>query len=158
MKNIFLVPIFILCLLICFSIYGCSGKPTENNGKTVVENMLKQSYGTKRDNIIILSFKKTNGEDKIIDGSNAYIIEFDMEVKSEKNGYLSFQYLQFAGNTFAFYDIEETDPSGIAQSVAVHKMLSNGVALLNGEPAVFRGKIIFIKTEKGWKGMDGNIY
>jgi hypothetical protein len=39
-----------------------------------------------------------------------------------------------------------------------HLAKFNGINIKKGERKVFKGELYFIKTEKGWRGQDGNLY
>jgi len=90
--------------------------------------------------IEVLRFKKINGQSSEINGIRLYTIEYEAEVKYPK-GINS----NCGGPGFAGWD-------------CWFATLGGGQVKQKGEVEKVRDKITFERTEKGWKGPDGDIY
>jgi hypothetical protein len=130
------------------NIPSISKKPTVSDGEKVIKNMFESSNITRDKGVELISFNKTNGEDKVIQGSTGYVMEFEIEIISIKTSGV-FCYPNSEG-----FLLMERDPT----MPPFHLAKFNGINIKKGERKVFKGELYFIKTEKGWRGQDGNLY
>jgi len=147
---------FVLLLCLCISILtiSCSNnpiiskKPSVSDGEKVIKNMFESSFYNRDKDVELISFKKINGEDKVIQGSTGYVMEFEIEIISIKTSGV-FCYPNSEG--FMFMERNSDMPP-------LHLAQFNGINIKKGERKLFKGELYFIKTEKGWRGQDGNLY
>lgn len=131
-----------LCsLLTGLCLAGCSGKPSENAGRQLIERRIaKQSNGL----IELVGFKKTNGAGD----DNSYQMEFEATVRYTGNCLVGS--IEGGMETLPdFRAIPGTQPS------AMQFFMKGKTA---GETETHTGSMHFQKTERGWQGPDGNLY
>ncbi|MCJ7807502.1 MAG: hypothetical protein MUP73_02115 [Dehalococcoidia bacterium] len=117
---------------------GCgsmSGEPSEANCRTVIENRI--SEGNLEQLVEIVSFKKADSYTVSIQDKEVYVVYFELEVR-----YLDeVREVTLEGITSIDTDNTLTFPSGN-----------------KGELQIISDKMEFLKTDKGWRGQDDNIY
>lgn len=119
-----------LFLFVFLILYACSNNPSEIDAKRVLENGAKGLCK-------IVSFKKINGQLGEMYGAKVYIIEYEAEIELVKDTTgISLENIHF------FEEHIERYAKGID----------------NNNTIKLQGVLTFAKTEKGWKGEDGNIY
>lgn len=121
----------ILILLFILILVGCSSNPSENNGKDVALNIIKKSNSEQY--IKLVSFNKTNATEMEVSGQKIYKMDFEAEVEIIK---------------------EATYGGGFKASSPSRWFYPKNVGYRNK----FKDVLVFQKTEKGWLGMDGELY
>ena len=128
---------------------GCSGgKPSEGAGKTMLgKHIQDESKG----NIKLVNFKKTNGQGD----EHSYQMEYEAEIEFLANGsWLSNSGI--AGSTaFVFSSQQYNNNGGISQLLGE---INGANSVQQGQRKKVKGVLQFQKTEKGWRGQDGQIY
>ena len=129
----------ITLILVALFLAGCSGPPSESAGKQVVE---KQIQDASKGLMKLVSFRKTNATG----GGSAYQMEYEVEVEFTEDAVVRTGLLS-AGPFFAYRGLD------ISKDIT-------GTLLQRrkGEKAKHAGILVFEKTEKGWRGPDGNVY
>lgn len=128
-----IAPFFIVLFLA-----GCSGPPSEGVGKQIVEKQIQdQSKGL----IKLLSFRKTNstGNDA------AYQVEYEVEI-------------EFADTVLVYQDPGIYEGPFYAERGTLTASKFMFQQRTKGEKVKQTGTLGFVKTEKGWRGQDGNVY
>lgn len=145
-KNIYLFMYSILFMVILLA--ACSeGIPSESNARSVFEN--EHSENIKNGFLKIDAFSKTNGQKMNIDGGvEAYKIEYTANVTYPKGILPECIVNGFNWPPEIFYKCQN----------AFETQDSYKVFKQPGQKEIIRGELLFEKTEKGWKGEDGNIY
>ena len=129
----------IIPILVGLFLVGCSGpsSPSESVGKQIVERQIQeQSKGL----IKLVSFRKTNATG----GDAAYQMEYEVEI-------------EFSDDVRVFQDPMMKGPfyAEVGAVQPIHFMMKQR---RKGEKTKQTGTLGFEKTEKGWRGTDGNIY
>ena len=124
---------------------GCSGRPSESNGRAVLQQKLGQQSKETKENIKVVSFRKTNatGDDK------HYSLEYEAEIEFLADG-------AWSDDRFEF--LTKQEDLARSRNLLDWKNLSNWKNVQQGQHATVKGNIQFFKTEKGWRGEDGNLY
>lgn len=140
---------FLILLIFLVIISGCSTKPSDKDGRQVLENLLEEQTKGK---VKLVDFKKLNAEEGELMGVKLYGIEFEAEVEFLEECY---------------YRVREEFLDGITPGIVIDKPMRFGWGEVNmfglkkAHPSMrekLSGKLLFEKTEKGWKGMDGKVY
>ena len=128
------------------SLVACSpGVPTESDGRQVFENR----YGSLVENgtIIISSFEKIDGAKAELLGREIYELEFAAEIGFPKGL------------------IPECTDKALNEAPDNTRVSCNNATKLRGlipkevgSQEEMTGKLVFQKTEKGWRGADGQVY
>jgi hypothetical protein len=128
-----IVVAFIPCSAHAFCLFSCT--PSEANARSVFENLVKAQY--KGNPVNILSFEKTNGVGRTVFGQEIYEVSYKALVEL---------------------------PNGANQRCKPPLSLQNmGDCVLityypPGQKLTYSESKTFEKTERGWKGQDGNLY
>jgi hypothetical protein len=125
-----------LCLFSCV--------PTEADGKAYFTNNLKRNY---KEQFNITSFEKTNGFERDVFGQKSYTMEFAAIVAFPNGVYTECKdakLVPFGGIV----------PGKCADRDDPNKSIYRGSATNMN----FKDSLVFQKTEKGWRGDDGQIY
>jgi hypothetical protein len=128
------ITIVLIVVLGFFS--GCSGSPSENAGKSVVQNMIKSQ--NQSDFIKLVSFRKTNG----IREGNSYRMEYEVEIEFREDCMFD--------PYGSIYNASRIVNGGIYSAIVVRKK--------KGERIKKSDVMSFEKTERGWRGNDGSVY
>ncbi len=138
-----LSPVYsLISALLVITLTACSaGVPSESNARSVFEN--EHSKEIKEGVLKIDSFEKTNGQKINIFGVEAYKVEYKANVTYPK-GILP----ECLGDNW---------PTNIYWK-CFNARISGIVSKHPGQKETINGEIVFEKTEKGWKGEDGEIY
>ena len=131
--------LFLFGMLVTVVFMGCgkvSGEPSEANCRTVIENRILK--GNLVQMVEIVSFKKSDSYTMDIMGTKVYVVNFELEVRylNEVNRKVSLE--------------------GVS-SMAV----SNYLIFPSGKKGALQkinDSMEFLKTDKGWRGQDGNFY
>ena len=117
---------------------GCgntSGEPSEANCRTVIENRIAE--GNLEQLVEIVSFEKADSYTVNVQDQEVYVVYFELEVR-----YLDeVREVTLEGITSIDTDNTLTFPSGN-----------------KGDLQIISDKMEFLKTDKGWRGQDDNIY
>lgn len=135
MKTVFSV------LAILFSVfsYGQNEKPNEERAKEDISSVITKES---ENNIVLVSFKKTDGLDSQKDGVLYYTMEIEGEIKYLKNGYFE-NTPYMGGRSKGFLRIQNPVDNFIP---------SNIFKLVNNEDVGnIIGVIKYVKKESGWK-------
>lgn len=111
--------------------------PTEAVAKKVFENQYRDQINGGFAEIV--SFKRTNGQASEMYGVKLYTIEYEADIKYPKGVNSNCSRTEFTGWDCWFAAI------------------GGGQIRQKGEIEKRRGKLIFERTEKGWKGPDGQL-
>lgn len=134
------LAIVLACLAIA-SLAACSkSSPNESDARSVYVNLLKQQLGAVP--YVLVSFKKTNGVAREVMGSQTYAVEYQAVVEYP------------AGVRPECVSRNGSFPGWRCSIAASQGLRPKSV----GEREVMAGELIFEKTERGWKGQDGNLY
>jgi len=129
--------LFAATVLAATFLVGCSGPPSESAGKQIVQKQIQeQSKGL----IQLVSFRKTNATG----GDAAYSMEYEVEI-------------EFLDTVRVFQDPNMNGPF-YAEKGTMSASTFMMQQRQKGERVKQSGTITFSKTEKGWRGPDGNIY
>ena len=121
----------ILSILAVVLLAGCSSRPSESTGRAVLQNAIAtESKGM----IKLVSFRKTNGTG----GGTYYHMEYEAQIEFSATGTWYPLYL------FTVGQVEPPPPLG-------HNVSA-------GHRETVQGSLSFEKTERGWRGQDGNVY
>ena len=124
-------------ILLALFLVGCSGPPSESVGKQIVEKQIQeQSKGL----IQLVSFRKTNATG----GDIVYYMEYEVEI-------------EFQDTVRVFQDPNMNGPF-YAERGVMTAMTFMMQQRRKGERVKQSGTLGFSKTEKGWRGPDGNVY
>lgn len=144
-KKVFLAISIIFPLIIS----GCSTKPSERDAKKVFENLLENQTKGK---VKLVDFKNLNAEEGEFLGVKIYAVEFNSEIEFLEECY---------------YRTRDKFLDGQVPGIVIDKPVNFGFGEINmfglkkAEPGMkeeLNGVLLFEKNEKGWKGMDGNVY
>ncbi len=128
----------ILSFLFIIILFGCSSKPSENDARAVVQNIMKKSNSEQY--LKLVSFDKSNGSELEISGQKIYKMDIEIEVEvtreCEYNDRLNARAPQ---------------PRAMLQFIWTPTRQP-------GYKSKFQDVIAFQKTEKGWLGPDGELY
>jgi hypothetical protein len=131
----------ITLILVALFLAGCSGPPSESVGKQIVEKEIQdKSKGLMK----LVSFRKTNATG----GDGFYVMEYEVEVAFTDDATVPTS--AFAAGPF-FAD------RGFTKANQLDLPLSS-IQKRKGETMKRASTLTFKKTEKGWRGPDGNVY
>ncbi len=131
---------YIVPVLTALFLAGCSSQPSESTGQKIIEKSIQaQSNGL----IKLVSFRKTNATSP---DRNHYLLEYEMEIE-----YLDNCWVDGMG-------LEVTPPKFKASRLAPDRFDFLALKKRKGEKEKMSGYLGFEKTEKGWRGDDGNVY
>lgn len=129
-------------MLFAFLITGCSTTPSPADGQKVLAGKIEQqSKGV----IKLLSFAKTNAQQAEIMGVKVYTMEYQAEIEFTSNCYW--------GGPFGGFEVLTGKPGPF--NFFMYQGKSQATA---GQRENISGQLHFEKTEKGWRGEDGQIY
>lgn len=119
-----------------------AGKPSEDDGKNVVLSKINaQSQGR----IGLVSFKKTNGQDREVQGVKVYLMSFEANITfTEDCMWGEVHGSQWRGKFL-------TEP-GIPRGVMASFDNMDKRPGKRGSQTLVKGTVIFQKTEQGWQG------
>lgn len=133
--------IAVIIILLPF-LSGCSSRPSDSAGRSVLENAYK--------NIVkISSFKKTNAQEGNAFGVSVYEMEYEATVEYISNACEIGFGRAIEGGLGGVSPISDKPSPLECMAGRIHK---------KGEKETIKGKLVFEKTEKGWKGPDGQLY
>lgn len=143
MKNLIIVK-WTTSLIILFFLFvaGCSSKPSGSEGKKFLENRFK-------DLIKVVTFEKLNAKEGKVSGTDAYEMEYESKIVYIANVCKS-EMFGFGMILTRLGDSLPSDPSPF--------LCITGKIYRKGEQEIIKGRVSFLKTEKGWQGSDGNLY
>lgn len=123
---------FIFALLVLGFMAGCSMHPSESDAKQILENQIQQNSGGF---IKLVSFRKTNGIEKQIDGAEGYELEWTAT-------------MEFTADCL-------WDPSNFTaippQNIVGALLNLDKQKARGGDKVELSGATAFEKTEKGWR-------
>jgi hypothetical protein len=130
---------YVVPVLTALFLAGCSSQPSQSAGKQIIEKTIQdESKGL----IKLLSFRKTNATSR----GNYYVMEFEVEIE-----YLEDCVLEgvgpFSRASRGLFKAER----GSSLRGLPYQPKKKGKERRSGE-------LEFEKTEKGWRGPDGNVY
>ena len=142
MKNKWIQGKWIILIIILLPFLGCSSKPSESVGRSVLENAYK--------NIVkIISLEKTNAQEGNAFGVPVYEMAYEATVEYISNACEIGSGRALAGG-LGYISLISDNPSPFECITGkIHR---------RGERETIKGKLIFQKTEKGWQGPDGGLY
>lgn len=131
---------------------GCTNYPSERDARNAFESHIKRNISDIvidkkqiNDGVIeILSFRKVNAQMREESGVKIYVLEYEAEIRYPKGINLKYKHC-LDTSTFQGWDC--------------YLMLMNGLKVRDkGQSEKLKDKIVFEKTEKGWRDKLGNIY
>ena len=138
---------YIAPILAALFLAGCSGSPSERAGRQIVEAKVRnESEGLMK----LVSFRKTNATDS----GSQYNMEYEAEVvfTDDATVHSSEGGVVYGGALMGPFWARRGSSKGLTIP---------GQTLLDkkkGEKMKRSGILAFEKTEKGWRGPDGNVY
>ena len=144
-------PALLLAILI-LPLFSCGPSlPSESDGKQVIQELVdERSHGR----IKLLSFQKTNGQQRENRGVQYYVLEFEMQIEYTERCWTSRG--NFVAPIFSTQKIQEDDPtlSGINRAmdrISKRMAVRGHEKVRKGRREKFLGSMTFEKTEKGWR-------
>lgn len=140
----------LVCLVLVLSagfLSGCSGTPSEALiHKAFSHEIQSQSLGK----IKLVNFRKLNGaRDDVV-----YRVEFEAKIEFLANGAWSGGSAMDLSPSFQFSS-QEVAGNSLSQFTASILGVRN---VRKGQQELIKGVFTFVKTEKGWRAQDGQIY
>ena len=145
--------LFLLLIGLGITLVGCSGPPSEGEGKQAIENRIKnQSDGRMR----VVKFQKTNGQLAEVMGVKVYTLEYETEIEFLEACKWNIRILAgtIVDDEASFHTSKlQNKPSG--ELAQLTEMVTNpGTEVSKGQTFKLVGAIRFEKKEKGWS-VDG---
>ena len=135
----------ITLILVTLFLAGCSGPPSERAGRQILEKRIHEAQDESKGLIKLVSFRKTNAT---VHGSD-YVMEYEVEI-------------EFTDNVTVYKDMMPFWASRGSPKELLDKRLivfsSPLIEKRKGEKRTCTGALRFEKTERGWRGEDGNVY
>lgn len=132
---------YIAPLLTALFLAGCSSQPSESTGQKIIEKRIEaQSKGL----IKLVSFRKTNATGN----ANYYNLEYAIEIEYLDNCLVG----SLGGGLGSMPDFTAEPGSRLPASKFYMQQKRKG------EREKQSGQLGFEKTEKGWRGPDGDLY
>lgn len=129
-----------------FTLAACSSTPSSSNAESVLRNNLdKQTQGIAK----LVDFKKINAVESEVMGTKIYAVEFEATIEFLEDCYWRQR-----------NPIMDLPQSGIVveREGGMFSQMFGMKKATTGQRETITGTLRFQKTEKGWKGEDGNIY
>lgn len=136
----------ILAFLVAL-IAGCSLHPSEGDGELAILDRIKtQSEGR----IKLISFHKTDGQKRELQGAQFYNLEFQAEIEfMEDCKWVTGMYGSSPG--FRTIEVAAQQNKGFSWDTWVDNTRNPGVMVKKGHQEKLSGSIMFEKTEQGWR-------
>ena len=126
---------------------GCGVPLSQSTGQKMLENQIQNQSNGK---IKLLSFSKTNGK-----GDDAYYqVEYEAEIEFLANGAWESGGGMSSSPTFGF----STQQLGGGATAQLLGAVVGAQNVSQGQRTKVKGVLRFEKTEKGWRGQDGQVY
>lgn len=124
---------------------GCSGPPSEDVGRQVLSQRIARESNGK---ISLLRFTKTNATGN----DNFYQLEYEAEIEFLETG------IWTAGKNSSPAFEFSTGQMAQGSVMAFMGNVTGASNVQQGQHTSVKGTLSFAKTERGWKGEDGNLY
>lgn len=146
------ISLGILTFLVAF-IAGCSLYPSEGDGELAILDHIKtQSEGR----IKLVSFHKTDGQKRELQGAQFYSLEFQAEIEfTEDCKWVTGMYGSNLG--FRTVKVAAQQNEGFSIDTWMGNMQDPGVMVKKGHLEKLSGLIMFEKTERGWRAIQIKI-
>ncbi len=138
---------FAFSVLVAALLVGCSGPPSENTGRKVVERQIQTQSNGK---IKLVSFKKSNG----MGDDHFYQLEYEAEIEFLADGAWARGTPMDSSASFEF----STQAVGNTPTAQMMGAAFGAANVHRGQRETIKSALRFEKTENGWRGQDGQIY
>lgn len=138
----------VFAVLAAVILSGCApGPPSENVGRETIERQIQTQSNGK---IKLVSFTKTNGKQH----DDSYQLEYKAEIEFLATGAWSRGSAMDSSTSFGF-STEQVAANALAQFTG---SIFGAMNVRQGQRETVTGVLRFEKTEKGWRGQDGQVY
>jgi hypothetical protein len=144
-----------MVIMTALAFFGCgssASRPPDAAGRQVFERGIEK--GGSRDRVRLLDFRKSNGVPGVENGVSFYKMEYEVDVEFLDNC----KWMLISPDNSSGRWVLESRPTPPAGRTDLYYAFYGGAPGQKGQRAKLTGEIRFQRTEKGWRGPDGQIY